>query len=344
MSQLSFFSSIFKGQDLRLNALGDPLQELNKIVNWDEFYPILQQVHVKANRKNNAGRKPLDEVMMFKILVLQHHYNLSDQQTEYQIEDRRSFRRFIGLHKDIRSPDEKTIHLFREKLTNKSLLPSLFALLEQQIKRAGFIARQGQLIDASIIPAPIQRNSRKENQKIKEGEQPQDWSKNKSRQKDTQAKWTSKNGKQSFGYKNHINIDNEHKIIRSYTVTSANVHDSQVIDELLIDNDNKDIYADSAYRSEKIENNLKEKNFRSRIHRKGSRNNPLSKREELSNQLKSKTRVRVEHIFGLIKGTMNGRLIRTIGLKRAETKIGLTNLVYNMKRFGYLNRISASEN
>jgi IS5 family transposase len=222
MSQLSLFPTAFKGQDTRLNALGDPLQDLNKIVNWNEFYFLLQQVHAKTNRKNNAGRKPLDEVMMFKVLVLQHHYNLSDQQTEYQIEDRRSFCRFIGLHKDTRSPDEKTIHLFREKLTKKSLLPSLFALLEQQIQAAGFVARQGQLIDASIIPAPIQRNSRKENQKIKEGEQPQNWSKNKSRQKDTQAKWTSKNGKQSFGYKNHINVDNEHKIIRAYEVTSAN--------------------------------------------------------------------------------------------------------------------------
>jgi len=339
MSQLNFFPSAFKAQDSRLNALGDPLQEINKIVNWDAFYSLLQQVHTKPNRKSNAGRKPLDEVMMFKVLVLQHHYNLSDQQTEYQIEDRRSFRRFIGLNKDTRSPDEKTIHLFREKLTTKSLVTPLFALLAKQIEEAGFIARKGQLIDASIIPAPIQRNSRKDNETIKEGEQPDDWSENKSSQKDTQAKWTSKNGKQYFGYKNHINVDNEHKIIQAYKVTSANVHDSQVIDDVLLNNnDNKDIYADSAYRSKEIENNLKEKGLRSRIHRKGNRNKPLTKREELSNKLKSKTRVRVEHIFGLIKGTMNGRLIRTVGITRAETKIGLTNLVYNMKRFAYLSR------
>ena len=195
MSQFSLFPTAFKGQDSRLNALGDPLQELNKIVDWNKFYPLLQKVHDKANRKSNAGRKPLDEVMMFKVLVLQHHYNLSDKQTEYQIEDRRSFRRFIGLNKDIRSPDEKTIHLFKEKLGKQSLLPSLFSLLEELITKAGFIASQGQLIDASIIPAPIQRNSRKENQEIKEGKTPQDWSKNKTRQKDTQAKWTVKNGK-----------------------------------------------------------------------------------------------------------------------------------------------------
>jgi len=127
-------------------------------------------------------------------------------------------------------------------------------------------------------------------------------------------------------------------------VTSANVHDSQVVDDILLDENNNDIYADSAYRSQEIEESLKEKGLRSRIHRKGNRNKPLSAREELSNKLKSKKRVRVEHIFGLIKGTMNGRLIRTIGLKRAETKIGLTNLVYNMKRFAFLSRTSAPNN
>ena len=179
---------------------------------------------------------------------------------------------------------------------------------------------------------------------IKAGEVPQDWSENKARQKDTDARWTKKNGQSHYGYKNHINVDNEHKIIREYEVTTASVHDSQVIESLLDEeNSDKEVYADSAYRSEETEASLKEQGYRSRIHRKGKRNKPLTRREQQGNRIKSVVRVRVEHIFGAIVNNMGGKLVRTIGLERAKTKIGLTNLVYNLKRFACLRREVAFE-
>ena len=341
--QRDFFASPFQNQDKRLNKLGDPLLELDELIDWDIFRPVLKQVHARDGRQSNAGRKPLDEMMMFRVLVLQQHYNLSDPQTEYQIEDRRSFRRFIGLHKDVRSPDHNTIRMFREKLTEKELLKPLFDTLSAHIESQGFTAKKGQIIDATLVPVPVQRNSREENADIKSGKPPQDWSEEKRRQKDTDARWTKKNGKSHFGYKNHINVDNEYKIIREYDVTDASVHDSQVFEDILDeDNSNKEVYADSAYRSEEAEAFLKEQGYRSKIHRKGKRNKPLTKREQQGNRTKSQVRVRVEHIFGSIVTSMGGKQVRTIGLSRAKTKIGLTNLVYNMKRFASISREVAS--
>ena len=340
--QFTLLPQAFANQDSRLDKLGDPLVLLNTTIDWSGFAPILAQVHQRPERRSNAGRKPLDEMMMFKVLILQQHFNLSDEQTEYQIEDRRSFRRFIGLSKDVRSPDTNTIRMFREKLMEKGWMAALFEKLELQIQQAGYIARKGQIVDASLIPVPVQRNSRKENEQIKAGEQPQEWSEAKRRQKDTDAKWTKKNGQSHFGYKNHIQVDNAHKFIRRYEVTDASVHDSQVLEDVLGDNTSQEVYADSAYRSEQTESDLAERGYRSNIHRKGKRNKPLTKTEQKGNRTKSKVRSRVEHVFGYIKTCLGGKAVRTIGLSRAKMKIGMMNLVYNMRRLTYLQGISAS--
>jgi transposase, IS5 family len=127
----------------------------------------------------------------------------------------------------------------------------LFTQFDQFLRDHGFRAQKGQIVDASIIRVPIQRNSREENEDIKAGKTISSWSKQKLRQKDTDARWTKKNGKAFFGYKNHVAIDADHKFIRSYEVTDASVHDSQVFTELLDpDNTSNDVWADSAYRSE----------------------------------------------------------------------------------------------
>ena len=163
------------------------------------------------------------------------------------------------------------------------------------------LAMGGQIIDASIVAVPKQRNSRDENAKIKEGETPQGWEDNPARrcQKDTDARWTKKHGKSHYGYKNHVNIDRRHKLVRRYQVTDAAVHDSQVIEDVLDpDNTASDVWADSAYRSAEIEAKLADKGLKSRIHRKGHRNKPLTNREMQGNKTRSKVRARVEHVFG----------------------------------------------
>ena len=280
---------------------------------------------------------------MFKILFLQSFYGLGDDQTEYQIRDRYSFCRFLGLSPEGKVPDAKTIWLFREALKEEDLIDQLFAELDNQIWAAGYRSRKGQIVDASLIAAPRQRNSKEENAKIKQGETPQDWEDKpaKRRQKDVDARWTKKHGENHYGYKNHISVDNRYKIIRHFEVTSAAVHDSQVFDALIDQtNTSKAVWADSAYRSRRTEAWLKEAGYRSRIHTKGQAGKPLSEAQQRANKTRSSVRVRVEHVFASHK-QMAGDFVRTIGHARARLKLGLINIAYNMKRWAYLEEAGA---
>ncbi len=340
------FGSLFELQDSRVDRLGNPLVELDEMIDWDGFRKILKRVN-KIQIKGKAGAKPKDVVMMFKGLVIQNLYGLSDDQLEYQIEDRRSFQRFIGFNNHHRAPDAKTFWSFRNRLTELKLVEPLFNQLTQQLNAAGFVARKGQIVDASIVPAPIQRNSREENEKVKKGEIPEGWSDNKASQKDSDARWTKKNGKSHYGYKNHISVDNKNKLIRHYDVTDASVHDSNVFEALLDpENTNADVWADSAYRSQEKEGKLADLGYRSQVSQKGKRNAPLSETKQKANRKKSKvpSRVepgRVEHIFGA-QSNLRKKAIRSIGIARAQTEIGMMNVVYNMMRYCFLSRVSAS--
>jgi IS5 family transposase len=329
--QTGLFDWQFRFEKLEKN--GDPLRQLNEVINWESFRPTLSSIHDKE-RKSNAGAKPYDVVMMFKILVIQSLYNLSDDAVEYQILDRISFMRFLGLSLGDRVPDAKTIWLFREQLTEAKLVKKLFRQFDEFLRNSGFAAKQGQIIDASIVSAPKQRNSRDDNKKIKKGKIPDDWNKSKRRQKDTEARWVKKLGKNYYGYKNHINIDVKNKLIRDYDVTDAATHDSQVFDELLDDsNTNRDVFADSAYRSKERLKTLSQRGFREHLQRKGCRHQKLTEREKRGNHTRSKTRCRIEHVFG-VQAMMAGDLIlRTIGIVRARAKIGLRNLAYNLFRY-----------
>lgn len=321
----------------QLEKLGDPLPKLAKAVDWEGFRRLLEKVHQKE-RKSNAGRKPFDVVLMFKVLVLQHLYNLADDQTEYQIRDRYSFCRFLGLTPEGRVPDAKTIWLFRERLKILELVDELFAELMGQIEAAGYIPRRGQIVDASMVAAPRQRNSRDENATIKEGKTPEEWQDKPTmlRQKDVDARWTRKHGKTYYGYKNHISIDREHKLVRHFEVTHAAVHDSQVFDVLLdTSNTSADLWADSAYRSEEREADLKAQGYRSHIQTKGIAKKPLSERAQKANHRRAKVRVRVEHVFAA-QTAMGGMLVRTIGFARARVKIAMMNIVYNLRRVAFL--------
>jgi len=331
MGQRSFFDVENRLQSV--SKMGDPLERLAAVIPWESFRPLLAQVHEKE-RKSNAGRKPLDVVLMFKALILQSLYNLADEQVEYQIRDRLSFARFLGLGIEDEVPDATTVWRFRERLKELGLMGPLFDRFGDYLSGEGFQAKRGQIVDASIVPAPIQRNSREENRRIKDGEVPEDWSEAKREQKDVEARWTQKNGKSFFGYKNHIDVDAEHKLIRTFAVTPANVHDSQVLDDL-IDPDNEDpgVWADAAYRSEETETLLEEAGYESHICEKGQAGQPLTAEQQAQNRRRSKTRSRVEHVFGFQQNSMGGKLVRTIGLARAQVKIGLMNLTYNLMRY-----------
>ena len=321
----------------------DPLVSLNKLIDWENFRDTLNKVR-KKDRKSNAGRKPFDVVVMFKVLVLQHLYNVSDDQIEYQIRDRYSFCRFLALTPSDRIPDAKTIWLFREQLVKLELMKELFYDFDYQLNNQGYKAQKGQIVDASFVDVPKQRNNKKENKQIKEGEIPEKFNENPhiGAQKDTDARWTKKNNEVHFGYKDHATVDNAHKLIREYEVTSAEVHDSNVFEEILTDNTSKDVWADSAYRSEDHELTLDAMGYRSHVHKKGKKNKPLSERDKKANKRKSTIRVRVEHVFGSMTNEQGGINFKVIGLARNAVKIGMMNVVYNMRRFVSLHKISGS--
>jgi len=327
----------------RLEAGGDPLLVLRRAVDFEMFRPLLEPIREKG-RKSNAGRKPHDIVLMFKILVLQSLYNMSDDAMEFLIEDRLSWRRFLSLPFNKKSPDAKTIWLFRDMLTEAQLIQSLFNLFESHLADSGFAARKGQIIDASIVEAPRQRNTREENEIIKNGEMPEEWDEtpHKQRQKDVDARWSVKNNKTYYGYKNHVNVDVKHKFIREWAATDAARHDSQVFDEL-IDDDNtrREVWADSAYFNEKIMEKLEQWGLRGRIQRKGDRGHALTQWELQGNRTRAKTRARVEHVFGIQKMRAGDLLIRCVGIARARCKIGLRNLAYNLSRYARLRRTHA---
>ncbi|NDE64037.1 MAG: IS5 family transposase [Chlamydiae bacterium] len=296
----------------QLSQAGDPLEPLNAVIEWKIFLPPIERAF-QRQRKSAAGRKPYDRLLMFKLLLLQHLYGLSDYQVEFQVRDRLSFMRFLGLSVGAKVPDEKTLWSFREVLVNGKVITKLFNLFRLQLEKKGFAAKTGSMVDACIVEAPRQRNTREENQQIKAGQQPETW-KNKSvhvlRQKDTDARWTKKRNENYYGYKNHINADAEYKIKR--------------------------VWGDSAYRSEAAEAMLKKRGYSSRVHYKPKKGGWIQSAEKRQNHRYSKIRVRVEHVFGFIGNTMKGAFVRTIGLARATFKIGMNNLVYNLCRYRYL--------
>jgi len=336
MKQRGFFDENDRLKELSL--LGDPLEKLNNVIDWESFRHNLNKVF-KKGAKGPGGRPPYDYVLMFKVLILQRLYGISDGQAEYQIKDRLSFMRFLGFSLCDTIPDEKTIWLFRERLVKANAIDILFYRFTKKLEDKGLITREGSIVDASFVDVPRQRNSRDENDTIKKGEVPEDWKaegkENMVEQKDVNARWTKKNDEKHFGYKNHVKADKDSKLIVKYEVTSAEVHDSQMLEKLVDKKKDKTLYADSAYKGEKIESCLGT-TIENQICEKGYKNKPLTEEQKMLNKKKSSVRVRVEHVFGFMTNSMKGMSIRCIGIERAKFAIGMMNLVYNMSRYRYL--------
>ena len=327
----------------KLSKLGNPLEKLHHVIDFEMFRKDLEESMLNTNKKSAAGRKPYDVVMMFKIILLKRFYNLSDEQTEYQINDRLSFKEFLGLSSGDNVPDARSIWLFQDRMIQNNLEEKLFTKFNSYLDSQGLIVSSGKIVDASFVEVPRQRNNKEENAKIRKGEGDDLWNENphKKRQKDTDARWTQKGGKRHYGYKNHIKMNERSKLIDKYVVTSAEVHDSQVLKDLIDSSDNgQELYADSAYIGKSIKELLEKNNITPQITNRAFRNNPLSEIEKESNRNKSKTRSRVEHVFGFIGNSMNKSQIKSIGFERAKGVVGLINLVYNMCRYEQIVRLN----
>jgi IS5 family transposase len=337
-----------------LSKKGDDLERLIAVIDFEVFRPELERAVPRADR-SKGGRPPFDHVLMFKVLILQTQNNLSDERTEFYLRDRLTWMRFLGLGLGDAVPDANTIWTFREALTRAGAIEPLFTLFDQQLRAQGYLAMSGQLVDASLVAAPKQRNTRAEKQAIREGRVPPDWQDRpaKLRQKDRDARWTVKTTKAkpregetpmadlaipAFGYQNHISADRRHRLIRRWLVTDAAAHAGARLADLLDPgNTASGVWADTGYRSKKNEDLLRGRVLTSHIHRKKPAGRPMPERTARANARKSAVRAHVEHVFAEQKARM-GLFVRTIGLARATTKIGLANLVYNMRRLLWLDR------
>ena len=325
-----------------MSEMGNSLERLTKVVDFEMFRPLLEDKLTPKVRKYQGGARPFDYVMMFKIIILQRLFGLSDKQVQYQITDRLSFKEFLGLSSGDKVPDEKSVWAFRERLTKEGVVEELFAMFHNHLNSKGLIINEGKMVDASFTTAPRQRNTPDENKKIKNGEGNDLWNDNphKKRHKDVDARWTKKGGDTFYGYKNHAKVDSKSKLIDDYAVTDASVHDSQLLGDLLCEDDrDQDFHADSAYTGENQEAVIDKYGLVNKVCEKGYRNKPLTDEQKASNREKSKIRARVEHVFGFMEQTMQGLHLRSIGLERARGIIGLINLTYNLCRFEQIVRL-----
>ena len=333
-----------------LSAHGDPLEVLERTVDFEYFRGWLVE-GLGYGDGSKGGRPPFDPVAMFKILILQAQHNLSDARTEFMIRDRLSWLRFLGFSLGDRTPDENTIRHFRNRLTETGTLKRVMKAFDWQLQKKGYIPMAGQIIDASLVPAPKQRNTEGEQQAIKAGKTAQEiWPDEpaKAAQKDTEARWTLKiGGKQRFradgtplplialpvfGYKTHISIDRRFGFIRAAAVTSAAHADGRMLPPLIDrQNTSSAVWADTAYRSQRNEAWLADRMLTSQIHRRKPKGKPMPRATAKANAAKSAIRAKVEHVFAHQKNRF-GLFIRTIGLLRAEAKLTLANLAYNFDR------------
>ena len=358
MDQRSFF-----GLAEQLEALsrhGDPLEVLDRTVDFEYFRGWLVE-GLGYGDGSNGGRPPFDPVSMFRALILQAQHNLSDARMEFMIRDRLSWMRFLGFDLGGPTPDENTIRLFRDKLTASGTLKRVMKAFDWQLRKKGYIPMAAQIVDASLVPAPKQRNTDGEKEAIKAGTSASEiWpdAPNKTAQKDVSARWTLKvGGKIRYrpdgtplpmiavpvsGYKSHISIDRKFGFIRESAVTSASHADGRMLKRLVTtENTSGEVWADSAYRSRKNERWLDARMLTSRIHRRKPTGKPMPQATARANGKKSSIRARVEHVFAHQKNRF-GLFIRTIGIARAEAKLTLANLAYNMDRLIFHERRAAT--
>ncbi|MBN9565518.1 MAG: IS5 family transposase [Alphaproteobacteria bacterium] len=359
-----------------LSKKGDFLERLSTMLDFELFRPELEKA-VPRSDGAKGGRPAFDLVLMFKMLIIQTYYNLSDEMTEFMVKDRLTFMRFVGLGLGDRVPDANTLWIFREALTKANALESLFQSFDDLIREAGYLAMSGQIMDATIVAAPRQRMTKEEKAIVKAGKVPEAWQDkpHKLSQKDRDARWHVRHGEDpgkqrqeeekyhpdqagtqsnpspsktsqstsgsaftipSFGYKNHICIDKRLGLIRKWVVTDAAAFEGHYLTCLLDkENTGSGVWADTAYRTHDNEDYLDEKGKVSKIHFKKPKGKRMSPQHTAANTARSKVRACVEHVFAFQKHTVNV-FIRSIGIARAKTKLGLLNLCYNFKRLLYL--------
>ncbi len=294
------------------------LDEMDRIIPWAELSAVIEPFYPKGKGR---GRPPVGVERMLRIHFLQHWFNLSDPAVEEALYDSRAMRRFVGidLGRDP-APDETTICKFRHLLERHNLGDRLFALIAEYLQENGLKVTTGTIVDATIISAPSS-------------------TKNKDRQRDPEMHQTKKGNQWYFGMKAHIGVDSRTKLIHSVAATAANVHDSQLLANLLHGGETR-VWGDSAYtgQSEVIRKHApKAKDF---TQKKGSRHRSLTDEERAKNRAKSRVRAKVEHPFLILKRVFGFNKVRYRGLDKNANGLfvacGLVNLYMARRRLACL--------
>ena len=284
------------------------LAEMEAVIPWRELCKVIKPFYPKPK---GAGRRPVGLERMLRIHFLQHWFNLSDPAVEEALYDSRAMRRFVGIDLGREpAPDETTVCNFRHLLEAHNLGDQLFALINAYLQENGLKVSTGTIVDATIIDAPSS-------------------TKNKDGERDPEMHQTRKGNQWYFGMKAHIGADSQSKLIHSVAATAANVHDSQLLGDLLHGDETR-VWGDSAYagQGEVIRDNApKAKDF---TNKKGCRNRPLTDADAAKNRTKSKVRAKVEHPFLVLKRIFGFNKVRYRGLDKNANRLfvacGLVNL------------------
>ncbi|RUQ36768.1 MAG: IS5 family transposase [Candidatus Competibacteraceae bacterium] len=318
-------------REAKLDSLGDVLRVMEQHVDFKALAAEMDRVAPRPGRER-GGRPPFPTELMVRAWILQNLYGLSDEQMEYQVLDRLSFQRFLGLRRSSQVPDRTTFWTFRERLTVAKAGDALFETVHRQLAQHGDIARGGQMVDASLVPVPRQHVTEEERQLIKRRAMPVGWKPAQRRQKDTEATWTQKHGNSTFGYKVSVSADRRYKLIRKVKVSTASENDTLHLEDVLDHaNTGHDLYGDKGYVDGEREQRLKAQGWRVHIQRKAQKGKPLSACQTRRNTRIARIRARVEHVFAALE-QMGGKLLRGIGLDRATFQLTGKAAVYNLRR------------
>lgn len=304
------------------------LEKIAGFVDWEPVAAILAEV-----RGGTMGAPGYPGLMMFKALLLQRWYGLSDPAMEEALKDRLSFRRFVGMGLTESIPDHSSIWRFREAL-GAGLAEKLFAEITRQIEARGFVLKRGTLIDASLVPAAVNAPE-KPKEPLPPGPDGKPASKLVKSELDPDAAWTRKGKRHFFGYKLHVGMDMTSRIIRRVNFTPANINESEPADRLIC-GDEKIVYADKAYDSRARRQLLRSKRIKNGIMRRGHPRRPLTDYEIRRNKRISGRRGTVEAIFSLYKNVYHLARVRHRGLARNSTVFHLAAIAMNLKRMAVL--------
>jgi IS5 family transposase len=291
------------------------LDRLSELVKWYRFEKLLARL-----RDEGPGRPGYRPVLMFRALLLQSLYGLSDVELEEALSDRLSFRRFVGLSLEDATPDSTTLCRFRLKLIDEGLLEKLFVELDRQLDQAGVVLKRGTMLDATLIETGAASPPR--------GDREHD-------PVDPDAAFAKRSGKPGFtyGYKAHVGVDQGSGLIRSVITTPANINDTTPADDL-IRGDEAAVWGDAAYHTHAREAQLKARGVKPRLMRRPNKHHPkLPARLARYNRLISRRRAAVETTFATLKRRMGLTHIRYIGLTKAHAQIILAAMAFNLRRW-----------